>query len=302
MKKVITLSMMLVMLSLLLGGCASKQQVESIEARSRRTSEEQRRLIMQLERELAEARQQLSQEIERTNTPVAQKTADIWVELNSLRQQFALLTGQVEVMQVRMDNQLGSANATMPTLRERLSAVEFAMENDLNVELETVAAMEAARSASPQSEKQGVAAAESNGTAAEPVAAPEPEKKPADPAKALYDRAMGEYKQGNYEKARTYWAEFSETFKEHPYRASSIFWQGQSYYKLKDYGRAALLYDDVIKKYPKSSKVPAAMLKQGYALMNLGKQKAGKAALNLLVKRFPDSREAKQALQYLEKK
>jgi len=44
------------------------------------------------------------------------------------------------------------------------------------------------------------------------------------------------------------------------------------------------------------------MLKQGYALMNLGKQKAGKAALNLLVKRFPDSREAKQALQYLEKK
>jgi len=196
MKKVITLSMMLVMLSLLLGGCASKQQVESIEARSRRTSEEQRRLIMQLERELAEAQQQLSQEIERTNTPVAQKTADIWVELNSLRQQFALLTGQVEVMQVRMDNQLGSANATMPTLRERLSAVEFAMENDLNVELETVAAMEAARSASPRSAEQGVAAAESNGTAAEPVAAPEPEKKAADPAKALYDRAMGNTSRG----------------------------------------------------------------------------------------------------------
>lgn len=297
-------------LPLMIGGCASKQEVESIQARSRQDSEEQRRLIMQLETELAEAREQLKQEIERTNTPVAKKTADIWVELNTLRRDFALLKGDVEVMQLRLDDELGAANATsmgVPTVQERLEAIEFALENQLSVELETVAAMESARAAmSAPAADANATAEDGNATeaAASIQAAPKTEqavKVSGDPAKDLYDSAMAQYKAGEYKKARSYWAEFTDTFKKHPYRASAIFWQGQCYYKLKDYARAALLYDDVIKKYPNSSKVPSAMLKQGYALLRLGKEKAGKAALDLLVKKFPKSNEATQARKYLEK-
>lgn len=310
MRRLASLIVVIALATPLLGGCASKQEVESIQARSRQDSEEQRRLIMQLEQELAEAREQLRQEIEKTNTPVAQKTADIWVELNTLRKEFATLKGDVEVMKLRLDREIGVDNATtaaLPTVQERLEAMEFAMENQLNIELETVTAMEEAKAVMAVAAKDTNATAEdSNATeavaaAAATTPATTPKKVSGDPAKDLYDAAMAEYKVGNYEKARSYWAEFTDTFKSHPYRASAIFWQGQCYYKLKDYARAALLYDDVIKKHPKSSKVPAAMLKQGYALLRLGKEKAGNAALDLLVKKFPDSNEAKQARNYLQK-
>lgn len=271
-------------------GCASKTDVESMQAANRRTSAEQRKMIMQLEQELSEARAALRNEIEKSNDPVRQKTADIWVELNSLRQDFAQLKGDLEVMEIRMDRQVGQSNSTstVPALEQRIDNMAFALENQLNVDLsaakQTPATTPVTTAATPVPEKQPAKQAEAK-----------------DPAKALYDNAYALYKDGKYEKARSYWAEFVKTFPRNKLVASALFWQGQSYYKMKNYSRAALLYDDVIQKHPKSSKFRAAKLKQGFCLHYLGKDKVARFLLEELIADYPKSVEAKQAKNFLTK-
>ena len=122
-----------------------------------------------------------------------------------------------------------------------------------------------------------------------------------DPAKALYDKAYALYKEGNYERARSYWAEFTDTFKGHAFTPSAVFWQGQCYYMLKDYARAVILYEDVIEKYQKSSKYKAALLRSGYSWDHLGKPELAKMRFEEIVKKFPKSVEATQAKRSLDK-
>jgi TolA-binding protein len=49
----------------------------------------------------------------------------------------------------------------------------------------------------------------------------------------------------------------------------------------------------VIEKYPKGNKVPAALLKQGLAFQNLGDTSNSRLILMELVKKYPESNEAK---------
>lgn len=275
-------------------GCVTKSDVETMEAKNRRQNAEQRKLILQLEEELAKTRAALRNEIDTSNNPVREKTAAIWVELNSLRQEFARLKGDMEVLELRVDRQLGDANATMnmPTLKERLENMEFALENQLNVDLSSV------------EQKKAIPSTLETGETPAPQKAPEAGQKEtvsADPAKALYDQAYALYKEGKYEQARSYWAEFVKNFPRHSYVASALFWQGQSYFKLKNYSNAAVLYDDVIQKHPKSSKFQAAMLKQAYCLHYLGKTKIAKFLLQELIDKHPKSVEATQAKNFLKK-
>jgi len=272
-------------------GCASKTDVETMQATNRRTSAEQRKMIMQLEQELAKSRAALRTEIEKSNDPVRQKTADIWVELNNLRQDFARLKGELEVMTIRLDRQVGDTNSTLtvPVLEKRIDSMAFALENQLNVDLSatksTHSNMQAPTASTvPQNQQSQTTAV-----------------KPKDPAKALYDKAYSLYKDGKYEKARSYWAEFVKAFPKNRYVASALFWQGQSYYKMKNYSRAALLYDDVVQKYPKSSKFKSAKLKLGFCMHNLGKDNVAKILFEELISAFPKSVEAKQAKNYLSK-
>ncbi len=68
---------------------------------------------------------------------------------------------------------------------------------------------------------------------------------------------------------------------------------------MKDYGKAVLAYQEVIEKYPRSPKYRSAVLKQGMAFYQIGKDKAGRAVLQDLVDRFPKSPEATVAKKYM---
>ncbi len=271
-------------------GCVTKTDVETMEAKNRRQNAEQRKLILQLEDELARTRAALKADINKSNDPVREKTATIWIELNSLRQDFARLKGDMEVMEMRMSHQLGDDNATreLPPLAERVKNIEFALENQLNVNL----------GPTDRPAPAGMAKMPPPGKA--PAGKVKPDEQD-DPAKALYDAAYALYKDGQYEQARSYWAEFVKNFPKHPYVASAMFWQGQCYFKLKDYAKAAVLYDDVIQKQTKSSKYRAAMLKQAYCLHYLGKTNIAKFLLQELVEKHPKSVEATQAKKFLKK-
>lgn len=286
-------------------GCVSKTDVETLQL------ERQQDLtrIKQLEAELQESKQLLRQEIEKSQSPVREKTADTWAELQSLRSEFAKLRGSLETLNMRMDQQLGdNATTTMSGLSDQIAEIEFILENQLQVDLSKIRKERAAATATA-TESPAAPAADNATAAATPEATqakPEAKAKEStatdnDPAKALYDKAYALYKQGEYEKARSYWAEFTDTFKKHVYVASALFWQGQCYYKLKDYARAVILYEDVIDKYKKSSKYKSSLLMAAYSWSDLGKPELAKMRLNEVIKKFPGTPQATQAQRYLDK-
>lgn len=115
---------LLILLSLsALAGCASRTDVEAMQ------SDRQQDLnrIRQLEAELAESKQQLKAEIEKSNDPLREKSADMWAEIQSLRTELAKMRGEVDNLNIRMDRQVGGADSavTVDALAKRLSEVEF---------------------------------------------------------------------------------------------------------------------------------------------------------------------------------
>ena len=292
-------------------GCVTKTDVETLQLERQQDLNR----IKQLESELEESKQLLRKEIESSQSPVREKTADIWAELQSLQSDFAKLRGSLETLNMRMDQQLGdNATLTLSSLSDELREVEFILENQLQADMSAIhskrtpAAPAAVAATTPDAATTAAAtdAAKPEAGATPPPPAQEkaaPEKKPedSDPAKALYDKAYDLYKQGEFEKARSYWAEFTDTFKGHAYVASAVFWQGQCYYKLKDYARAAILYEDVIDKYTKSSKYKSALLMAAYSWEKLGKPELAKMRLTEVIKKFPKSPQATQAKRQLEK-
>ncbi|WFS64194.1 tetratricopeptide repeat protein [Pseudodesulfovibrio thermohalotolerans] len=319
-KKTCIFSLFLAILSIsALSGCATRTDVEAIQS----DRQQDRNRIRQLEAELAESRQQLKEEIEQSNNPIRERSADMWAEIQSLRTEIAKMRGEMDNLNIRMDRQVGAADSavTVDDLARRLSEVEFAMENQLQVDLPKIreernAAMAAALpAATPEANAplagQAEAKSAENGAAAGAAAAvgtaaaadkndsaPQADN---DPAKALYDKAYALYKDGNYERARSYWAEFTDTFKGHAFTPSAVFWQGQCYYMLKDYARAVILYEDVIEKYKKSSKYKSALLRAGYSWEHIGKPELAKMRFQEVIQNFPKSVEATQAKRSLDK-
>ena len=54
-------------------------------------------------------------------------------------------------------------------------------------------------------------------------------------------------------------------------------------------------YQKAIENYPKGNKVPASLLKQGFAFLNIGDQTNARLILRELVDKYPESNEAKVA-------
>ena len=55
-----------------------------------------------------------------------------------------------------------------------------------------------------------------------------------------------------------------------------MYWIGECYYAQKKYPDAISTFNELIAKYKDGDKVPAAMLKKGYALVETGKAKRGR--------------------------
>lgn len=262
----------------LAAGCASRQDVQTLDQRNRQTMQEARELFKQLEEQIAIARE----EARKSSAPVQAKQADIWAEVEGLKTEVAAMKGQLDTLNMRM----GAQNSQeVAQLNERLKAVELALETQFAVDLGK-GAKTAAATPSP-------APAQS----AEPAGNVEVAHQ--DPADALYAKGLTAFKERKYDEARRDFAEFTTTFKKHALVPNAVFWQGECYYQLGDYAKAVLAYQDVIDKYKDSPKYRSAMLKQGISFYKLGKEKPGKIILQELIDKNPGTAEANRAKQFL---
>ena len=77
------------------------------------------------------------------------------------------------------------------------------------------------------------------------------------------------------------------------------YWIGESYFTRRDYNRAILEYNDVLK-YRKGDKVPAALLRQSQAFVEIGDKTDARLILQKLINDHPNSRQAKDAREKLQ--
>lgn len=115
------------------------------------------------------------------------------------------------------------------------------------------------------------------------------------PEDEFYARAKSAFDAGNYDEARVMFEDFTKFYPNSRIIDSAVFWVGETYYRQNNYERAILEYQRVLDDYPKGNKVPSAIYKQGLAFIALGDNVNGKILLEDLVKRYPDSQEARVA-------
>jgi tol-pal system protein YbgF len=73
------------------------------------------------------------------------------------------------------------------------------------------------------------------------------------------------------------------------------YWIGESYFSQGKYNEAILAYNEILVAWPKSGRVPAALLRQATAFANLGDKIDARLILQKLISDHPGSQEAEQA-------
>ena len=210
--------------------------------------------------------------------------AEIWAQLQSLRQDINLLRGDVD----NLANQ-GADGTEVHSLREQVDKLEAAV-GQMSSELGMDLPMLDVRALSPAKPAPG---------GPPPAAIPAPPQN-TDLSKALYDSGTKAFSDRKYSDAVRIFADFINNYPRHNLISNAHFWQGESYYQMQDYNNAILAYQQVIEKYPGSNKIQSSMLKQGIAMHRNDKKDAAKIRLNELIRKFPKSQEATRAKQFLE--
>ena len=117
----------------------------------------------------------------------------------------------------------------------------------------------------------------------------------------LYQQALDLIKQKKYQDAKKTLRTYIE---KHPHGkrvANAYFWMGECEYNLQRFEEAILEYQKVISGYTKSNKVPDSLLKQGMAFAKLGDKESAKIVFNKLIKKYPKSPQVRIAKKKLAK-
>ena len=114
-----------------------------------------------------------------------------------------------------------------------------------------------------------------------------------------YVAAKQAFDQGDFETARSAFEAIIKDFPKSEHADNAQFWIGEIYYREKWYEKAILEYQKVIENYPKGNKVPASLLKQGFAFISLGDKANSRLILKELSQKYPETNEGKIALQKL---
>jgi len=199
------------------------------------------------------------------DAPIAEqsrKLADLQAEIDALRVDFQRLSGQFE-----------DSNHENQRVNEQLAQMRSELDLRLAGFDERIAALE-----------QGAPRAQV----------------PAAASEASYEKGLKLIqKENSFVEGRKELQAFLKANPQNELAVNAMYWIGEAYYGEKQYEKAILQFQDVLQKYPKHGKAPAAMLKQALSFEALGDKETAKARLKQVLSSYPNSPEAAKAKQKL---
>lgn len=268
--------------------------------------------IAALERDRAQQRRELAGRLERLDSRMSQPENDRRRELaqtisatEEIRVELQTLRGQVEELQYRTQSGAGTSGEIGDLLADKVAEIEtrlLALEQRIDPQLSaTLPATTPDRSQLPSSPPAESAAAPAREVrpptpARPPTNQPEPPTGRADEdGNRLYERAKREYDAKNYEVAAVLFKQFLRDHAQNEMAGNAQYWLGETFYAQQQFEAAIVAFDEVIQKHNDHVKVPASILKQGYAFAALDDSRNARFFLEQVRRKFPDSEEAKQA-------
>ncbi|MBF0109811.1 MAG: tol-pal system protein YbgF [Magnetococcales bacterium] len=124
-------------------------------------------------------------------------------------------------------------------------------------------------------------------------------------SKQAYEEAFLLLKGGRYDESLAVFKNFMEWFPNDPLADNAQYWIGELYYVQRKFPDALMAFNQVLVRWPNSGKVPASLLKIGFAFFELGDMENARNSLTRLISDFPESPAvsmAKQRLEMIEEK
>jgi tol-pal system protein YbgF len=264
-------SIVMLAAALAAAGCISTSDFEAAQ-----------RQISELQEELANIKRTASSkdEVQNVNVRIAEQTETL------LRSNATLVT-KVSEIEERIQNTQGSVEQTTHRL-DQIAQQVAKNQRDLEEIRARVTTMQA-----PAADGGGEATGELTVPASAIPAAPA-----MDPMQT-YQAAYRDYQRGNFDLAIDGFRDFLSASANSDLADNASYWIGESLFSQKKYREAIGQFDAVVNKYPKSDKVPGALLKKGYAYIAVGEKAPGIVQLQYVLHEHPKSQEASLARQKL---
>jgi len=113
----------------------------------------------------------------------------------------------------------------------------------------------------------------------------------------VYNMAYSDYLKGNFQLAIEGFTLYRDQFPESPLADNALYWIGECHFSQKEFEKAIDQFNTLILNYPRGDKIPAAYLKKGISLMELGKKEEALIVFKLLISKYPLEEETKIAQQ-----
>ncbi|MBF0414180.1 MAG: tol-pal system protein YbgF [Magnetococcales bacterium] len=258
----------------------------------------------------------LSNRLERTEDQNRNVTTNMERRLGLMEKEITSLRGEVEVLQhakSKLETELEAKNRQAAQVVQPAQAVA-------PVQTQTAAAMTPddpdydpadqgtarAGSAPVKVEGQPAAAGTMVAKAAPQVvtqgkkAAPAVIRQKPENPKQAYDEAFSLLKGGRYEESLAAFKSYMEWFPNDTLLDNAQYWIGELYYVQRKFPDALMAFNQVLVRWPTSSKVPASLLKIGFSFFELNDMDNAKNSLTRLVSDYPESPAVSMAKQRLE--
>jgi tol-pal system protein YbgF len=110
------------------------------------------------------------------------------------------------------------------------------------------------------------------------------------PNTAQYDQAMNLMGRAQYDEASAAFRAYADANPDDTdLSPQAIYWVANISFIHQDYAPAARTFAEVIKKYPKSTRAPDAMLKLAQSFMGMGQKQEGCTTLGLIKSKYPNA-------------
>lgn len=251
-------------------GCVSSSDIDGLH-----------RQMNDIEKEIQtlEKKSSSKEEVSKLNTNVSQQTEQLLKSNADTGLKLGELTAKMEQLEAKLED----TNRRLAQLSQQIAETQGDLSRLRSLSASGPAAVPTPAAAQPADVRPDVSVVRPPAGGGHPSPA------------ELYDTAYADYNKGRYALAIQGFQEYLAAYPSTDLSDNAQYWIGECHYAQKNHKEAIADFDKLLKAWPKSDKAAAALLKKGYALVELGLKAEGVVALQYVIHEYPSAEEARLA-------